>query len=114
MTALSAADQARAFRALAALADTTPGLPAARIVIEGHITLAAELTVRVGAHGEPDTFEAWRTALNIDPDSLEQHQMMGGAWVTSGHALFHGVMFVLSLYHQQPAPAPVAVLAGAA
>lgn len=112
MTALTALDQARIFRALTALAESTPDLPAPRITIESHMTLAAELTVRIGAHGEPDTFEAWRTALGIDEASLESHRMMGGGRTTSGHAKFHGVVFILTLHHRQPAPAMA--MAGAA
>lgn len=105
MTTLTAADQVRAYRALTALADTTPGLPAARTLIYSDVTLAVELTVEVGAHHEPDVFEAWREALGIDPDTLDQRQLMGGIWVISGHAKYLGVMFILSLYHRQPAPA---------
>lgn len=112
MNALTARDQARAWRTLADLAETTPGLPAARITVENHVTLAAELTIEIGAHGEPDTFEAWCEALEIDPSTLERRQLMGGGWVTSGHTISHGIAFVLSLYHRQPAPA--LALAGAA
>lgn len=112
MNTLTALDQARVWRALTDLAETTPGLPAARITAQSHITIAAMLTVEIGAHGEPDTFEAWRAALGIDPDTLERRQLMGGNWVTSGHTIRHGIEFILSLYHQQPAPAYA--MAGAA
>lgn len=112
MTILTALDQARVWRALADLAETTPGLPATRIVVEGHITLAAQLTVEIGAHGEPEVFEAWRVALGISPESLERRRLMGGSWVTSGHTISHGIAWIVSLYHRQPAPA--LALAGAA
>lgn len=114
MTTLTAADQARAYRALTALAETTPGLPASRITIESHVPLAAKLTVEVGAHGEPDVFDAWRTALGIDSDTLDTRRVLGGGWVTSGHATFLGIAFVVTLHHRQPAPVAALALAGAA
>jgi len=112
VTTLTALDQARVWRALTDLAETTPGLAAARITVESHITLAAMLTVEIGVHGEPDVFDAWRAALGIDSDTLERRQLMGGAWVTSGYTISHGIAWALSLYHREPAP--TLALAGAA
>lgn len=110
MTALTALDQARAYRALAAIAESTPGLPAADIHVRGHITLTSMLTVEIVAHHDREAFEAWRDALGIE--EVDERQLPFGGWVTSGHAIRDGIAIVLTLHHQQPAP--VAALAGAA
>ncbi|MEU7240243.1 hypothetical protein [Streptomyces sparsogenes] len=110
MTALTALGQARAHLALAALAESTPGLPAADIHVRGHITLTSMITVEVVAHHEPDVFEAWRDALGIE--EVDERRLSFGGWVTSGHAIVDGIAFVLTLHHRQPAPAYA--LAGAA
>lgn len=110
MTALSVADQARAFRTLAALAESTPGLPAADIHVRGHITLTSMVTIEVVAHHEPDTFQAWWEALGIE--EVDERQLSFGGWVTSGHVILDGIAIILTLHHRQPAPAYA--LAGAA
>jgi hypothetical protein len=93
--------------AVAALADAFPALPGpveiARVVTRHN----ALLGIRVDLHTTFADFEAWRTALDVDPADVE-HLPLATVQTLRAYGTFHGVPVVVTAY------GPVFALAQAA
>lgn len=98
MTALTVADMSTAFHALETVAEIHPGLPYAAIAIRG-TTLVAEQVVDVQLWHNPEGFEAWCAAFDIDTAELEA-QSTGFHYCTRAVTRYAGVTWVIVLDHQ--------------
>lgn len=93
--------------AVAALADAFPALPGpveiGRVVTRTTVALG----IRVELHTTFADFEAWRTALGVDPADVE-HLPLATVQTLRAYGTFHGVPAVVTAY------GPVFALAQAA
>ncbi|MFK8849393.1 hypothetical protein [Streptomyces sp. Ac-502] len=99
---LTVAASARAIRALAALADAFPALPADHFAVS---TVCGPGGIEVGIHIDLHTcaadFEAWRAVLDIDPAGIEHHEL-NTFHSLRAYTAFDGVPVRLSGYLPYP------------
>lgn len=79
--------QRAAFEALAAMAATFPELLSGYATV--HTPMYGPATIGLGLRN-PQGFEQWRTALQIEPRDIEVHADNKGAWL-AGNGVFCGV-----------------------
>ncbi|MFG2835572.1 hypothetical protein ACGFYE_11345 [Streptomyces zaomyceticus] len=85
-------------------------LPAPTVEVSTIYPERLELTF----HDDFAAFEAWREALNIDPESVVHRVQVGGQTnVLRVHATYAGAELMLVGYARVPAPVPVLAGSGA-
>jgi len=94
-------------RAVAALADAFPSLPGPVEIGRVITRTTVALGIRVELHTTFADFEAWRTALDVDPTAVE-HLPLATVQTLRAYGTFQGVPVVVTAY------GPVFALAQAA
>ncbi|MGW3518599.1 hypothetical protein [Streptomyces hydrogenans] len=110
MNALTLADLAAPLTALIALDAKFPHLPAP------HVDMSPIFPnrLRLSCHDDLSVFEAWREALNIDPDAVVHCvQGGGGTLVLKVHGRFAGADIELVGFAPVPELEPVSAGSGA-
>ncbi|WP_043266113.1 hypothetical protein [Streptomyces sp. CT34] len=98
----------RAIHSLAVLAEAFPELPGRTIEVGTVSTrTTVEPGIRVELHTTFEDFEAWRSALGVDPAEVE-HMPLATVQTLRAYGSFHGVPVVVTAY------GPVYALAQAA
>ncbi|WP_369183654.1 hypothetical protein [Streptomyces sp. Y1] len=107
-TATTAGAQINAAGALLAILTTHADLPNPQIDLR-EVRVSAgvwPMGLRIALHNDISAFEQWRTALDLDPDTVDHKHSLGGtlAWlIVTGTT--HSVPVELVGYYDLPEPA---------